>query len=75
MCKFKQTFEAQLIMFNAKSLIFIICISLLSLLKVNSQDFTIGVRGGLNYYTIGDINSRGGSLPNRPPDELNLVHF
>ena len=57
-------------MFNAKSLIFIICISLLSLLKVNSQDFTIGVRGGLNYYTIGDINSRGGSLPNRPPDEL-----
>lgn len=27
-----------------------------------SQEYAIGVKTGLNYYTIGDINSRGGSI-------------
>jgi len=36
----------------------------------NAQEFAIGIKGGLNYYSIGDINSRGGSLPGSPPDEL-----
>jgi len=38
--------------------------------KSNSQEFTIGVRGGFNQYTIGDINSRGGSIQQGKPDEL-----
>lgn len=37
---------------------------------INAQEFTLGLKGGLNHYTIGDINSRGGSLPIKPPDEL-----
>ena len=48
----------------------IIVICLLTSFFSNSQEFTIGARGGFNNYTIGDINSRGGSLPSRPPDEL-----
>ena len=48
----------------------IIVICLLTSIFSNSQEFTIGARGGFNNYTIGDINSRGGSLPSRPPDEL-----
>jgi len=35
-----------------------------------SQEFTLGARGGFNYYTIGDINSRGGSIQAGKPDEL-----
>ena len=35
-----------------------------------AQDYTIGVRGGLNYFSIGDINSRGGSIEIGKPDEL-----
>ena len=57
-------------MFSPRFLFFLVCFSTISILNVNSQDFTIGVRGGLNYYAIGDINSRGGSLPSRPADEL-----
>lgn len=35
-----------------------------------AQEYTIGVRAGLNYYTIGDINSRGSSIEIGKPDEL-----
>lgn len=35
-----------------------------------SQEFTVGIRGGFNYHTIGDINSRGGSIQAGMPDEL-----
>lgn len=35
-----------------------------------SQEFTLGARGGFNYYTIGDLNSRGGSIQAGKPDEL-----
>ena len=27
-----------------------------------AQEYSIGIKGGVNYYTIGDINSRGGSI-------------
>ncbi len=35
-----------------------------------SQEFTLGARGGFNHYTIGDINSRGGSIEVGKPNEL-----
>ncbi len=35
-----------------------------------AQEYAIGVRGGFNNYTIGDINSRGGSIAAGRPDEL-----
>lgn len=35
-----------------------------------SQEFTLGARGGFNYHTIGDINSRGGSIQAGKADEL-----
>lgn len=50
--------------------------SLLSLVLVflaftsYSQEFTLGARGGINTYTIGDINSRGGSIQAGKPDEV-----
>ncbi|PTM08512.1 MAG: hypothetical protein DA407_07850 [Bacteroidetes bacterium] len=43
---------------------------LLATYVVSAQEFTLGVRGGFNYYTIGDINSRGGSIQAGKPDEL-----
>jgi len=36
---------------------------------LNAQEYAIGIKGGLNYYTIGDINSRGGSIQTGKPDE------
>ncbi|WP_274475971.1 porin family protein [Mangrovimonas aestuarii] len=35
-----------------------------------AQDFSVGVRGGINQYSIGDINSRGGSFESGHPDEV-----
>lgn len=35
----------------------------------SAQEYAIGIKGGLNYYTIGDINSRGGSFQTGHPDE------
>ncbi len=35
-----------------------------------AQDYTFGISGGLNYYNIGEINSRGQSLQVGAPDEL-----
>ncbi|MDO1499954.1 outer membrane beta-barrel protein [Winogradskyella maritima] len=35
-----------------------------------AQEFGFGIRGGLNTYSIGDINSRGGSISSGQPDEL-----
>ena len=48
----------------------LITICLLATFVINAQEFTIGVRGGFNQYTIGDINSRGGSIQAGKPDEL-----
>lgn len=48
----------------------LIIISIITAYTINAQEFTLGARGGFNYYTIGDINSRGGSLQGTPPDEL-----
>ena len=36
---------------------------------INAQEFAIGIKGGLNYYNIGDIYSRGGSIQAGKPDE------
>lgn len=35
-----------------------------------SQEFTLGARVGFNNHTIGDINSRGGSIQAGKADEL-----
>lgn len=35
-----------------------------------AQEFSVGARGGLNYYSIGDINSRGGSIQSGLADVL-----
>ena len=35
-----------------------------------AQDFAVGLRGGLNQYKIGDINSRGGSIQSGQADEV-----
>ncbi|TWO31678.1 PorT family protein [Seonamhaeicola sediminis] len=35
-----------------------------------SQEFVLGLKGGLNNNTIGDINSRGGSISAGKPDEV-----
>ena len=35
-----------------------------------AQEYAIGIKGGLNYYTIGDLNSRGGSIQSGKPDEI-----
>jgi len=32
-------------------------------------EYAIGIKGGFNYYNIGDINSRGGSIQSGKPDE------
>ena len=48
----------------------LITLYLLATYIVSAQEFTLGVRGGFNYYTIGDINSRGGSIQAGKPDEL-----
>ena len=53
---------------NKQNLLLVI-LSLIGLCTY-SQEFTIGARGGLNYYSIGDINSRGGSIQAGKPDEL-----
>ncbi|MBT8287078.1 MAG: PorT family protein [Flavobacteriaceae bacterium] len=46
--------------------------SLLLLLSLTcaAQEYTFGARGGINTFTIGDINSRGGSISAGQPDEL-----
>ena len=36
----------------------------------NAQEYAFGIKGGLNYYNIGDINSRGGSFQTGHPDEV-----
>ncbi|NNL79475.1 MAG: PorT family protein [Flavobacteriaceae bacterium] len=36
----------------------------------SAQEYALGVRGGFNNFTIGDINSRGGSIAQGRPDEL-----
>ena len=38
--------------------------------SANAQEFAMGIRGGINQYSIGDINSRGGSIAAGQPDEL-----
>lgn len=53
---------------NKHYLLITICL-LTSWLSI-SQEFTLGARGGFNYYSIGDINSRGGSIQSGMPDEV-----
>jgi hypothetical protein len=53
---------------NKQLLLITICF--LTFWTGTSQEFTLGARGGFNYYTIGDINSRGGSIQSGKPDEL-----
>lgn len=48
----------------------LIIISIIVTYTINAQEFTLGARGGFNYYTIGDLNSRGGSIQAGKPDEL-----
>jgi hypothetical protein len=36
----------------------------------SAQEYALGIKGGFNYYNIGDINSRGGSIQGKPPDEI-----
>lgn len=50
---------------NLAALFALLCISFSS-----AQEYAIGVRGGFNNYSIGDINSRGGSIAAGRPDEL-----
>lgn len=48
----------------------LIIISLLFICAfTNAQEYAIGIKGGLNYYSIGDLNSRGGSIQAGKPDE------
>ncbi|MCK5400452.1 MAG: PorT family protein [Flavobacteriaceae bacterium] len=35
----------------------------------NAQEYAVGIKAGLNYYNIGDLNSRGGSIQAGKPDE------
>jgi hypothetical protein len=48
----------------------LLTICLLSFYSSFSQEFTLGARGGFNNHTIGDINSRGGSIQAGKADEL-----
>lgn len=36
----------------------------------HAQELSVGLKGGVNYYTIGDMNSRGGSIQAGMPDEV-----
>lgn len=56
--------------FNMNKLIFLLLSGFFIVTSINAQEFTVGIKGGVNYSYIGDINSRGSSLSNRPPDEL-----
>ena len=47
----------------------LIALSLLICLYANAQEYAFGIKGGFNYYNIGDINSRGGSIQIGKPDE------
>lgn len=49
-------------------LILVLLLTLCS--SANSQEYAIGIKGGLNYYNIGDLNSRGGSIQAGKPDEI-----
>ncbi len=49
-------------------LILVLLLFLCSFLK--AQEYAIGIKGGINYYNIGDINSRGGSIQAGKPDEI-----
>ncbi|SDB47171.1 Outer membrane protein beta-barrel domain-containing protein [Flavobacteriaceae bacterium MAR_2010_188] len=53
---------------NKLKLLLALC--LFSTIFCNSQELTIGIKGGVNYSFIGDINSRGGSLSGFPVDEV-----
>lgn len=50
----------------------LITICILATWLSNSQEFTIGARGGFNNYTIGELNSRGGSIQVGLADEVFL---
>ena len=52
-----------------KQLLFVVAF-LFSITFMFSQEFAIGLKGGINNNTIGDINSRGGSFQTGHPDEV-----
>lgn len=45
------------------STIFVVCT-----LFVHAQEFSVGLKGGFHTLSIGEINSRGGSIQGNPPD-------
>ncbi|WP_345005209.1 outer membrane beta-barrel protein [Snuella lapsa] len=47
----------------------LLALYLLICLYANAQEYAFGIKGGFNYYNIGDINSRGGSIQIGKPDE------
>jgi hypothetical protein len=51
-----------------KPLILVFLFAMISF--ANAQEYAVGIKGGLNYYSIGDINSRGGSFETGHPDEI-----
>lgn len=53
---------------NRQSLLIVVFLFTCSLMF--SQEFAIGIKGGLNNNAIGDINSRGGSFQTGHPDEV-----
>lgn len=53
-----------------KKLLLVALITLLYTNALNAQELSFGLKGGLNYYSIGDMNSRGGSIMAGRPDEI-----
>lgn len=48
----------------------LIVFTILCCVELSAQEFAVGIKGGLNTNSIGDINSRGGSFETGHPDEL-----
>lgn len=49
----------------------LILVFLLAIISTSSgQEYAIGIKGGLNYFNIGDINSRGSTIQSGLPDEV-----
>lgn len=53
---------------NKTSLLIIIC--LIFSFSSSAQELSFGLRGGFNFYSIGELNSRGGSIEAGRPDEV-----
>jgi hypothetical protein len=51
---------------SKKTLLLVISLTIFSFAK--SQEITVGVKGGINFYTVGDLLSYGGSYQTGAPD-------